>query len=99
MLLDFTEARNAAKFNNLNWNGTTLSFDYLAPISGQDLTLMVPARVGSSDLLSITYDGNSTPYTTETIKGQDYALFTTQSAGGSVVASYGLDTDSTGDLQ
>ncbi len=79
MLLDFTTARDAAKFNNLNWNGTTLSYDFVAPIIGQKLTQMVPARVGSSDLISINFAGDPVSFTTDTIKGVDYAFFTTQS--------------------
>ena len=91
MLLDFTTARNAAQFTDLNWNGTTLSYDFVAPISGQKLTQMVPARVGSSDLISINFAGAPVSFTTDTIKGVDYAFFTTQSSGGSVVVSYGED--------
>lgn len=38
-------------------------------------------------------DGGSVTYTTETIKGRDYALFTVSATSAQVVASYGQDTN------
>ena len=89
-LLDFLQARNQARTENILWNGTQLTFDFnaLSPYNG--LTLMVPAQAGGNDLLSIESGGNPVSFTIETIKGYDYALFT--ASNGSYTALYEQDT-------
>ena len=63
--LDFVEARNAVSFDNMNWDGTTLTFDFRTLIGGQDLTVMVPAR----NLLSIGVYTAPVSYTTRQLRG------------------------------
>ena len=91
-LLDFVLARNAARFDNFYWSNNTFAFDFTAPISGQDLTVMVPAFAGTNVLLSISFAGSPLNRLRPAIKGRDYALFTTRAAAGRVVATYGRDT-------
>ena len=91
-LATFTQARDASHFGNVRWASGSLTFDFSAPSAGQPITLMVPTSKGGSHLLTITIDGAPRTYTTDTVKGIEYALFTVTSASGHVVASYELDT-------
>ena len=87
-LLDFVHARNTSRFDNISWNGTTFAFDFVAPAPGHNLTLMVPGWIRTNQLVSIQFAGSPIVPSTQTIKGRDYALFTTQAATGQVVAAY-----------
>jgi hypothetical protein len=86
--LDFLQARNASQFTATAWTGTTLSFDFSTPAGGQQLTLMVPRQANGKVLSDITVNGITTAYTTDTIKGVSYALFTTTATSSRVVATY-----------
>lgn len=88
--LDFLQARNQARTQNLSWNGSLLSFNFnaLTPYAG--LTLMLPARANGNNLLSLTRDGTNVSFNIVTVKGYDYALFT--ASNGAYVASYQADT-------
>jgi hypothetical protein len=91
-LLDFVQARNAARFDHITWNGTNLAFDFTAPISGQDLTILLPARVGvTNQLLAASFAGNPVACSIETLKGREYAWFTTRAGAGQVIATYARD--------
>ena len=88
-LLDFLQARNQARTENLAWNGTQLTFDFTALTPYTGLTLMVPAQAGGNDLLSIESGGNPVSFTIETVKGYDYAFFT--ASDGAYTAAYQPD--------
>jgi hypothetical protein len=90
-LLDFLQARNQARTENITWNGTQLTFNFEALTPYNGLTLMLPAQAGGNDLLSLESGGNPVAFTIETIKGYNYALFTA-SDGSSYTASYEQDT-------
>ena len=93
MLLDFVEARNCARFQNLTWEaaprraGRQLKFDFQGT-EGQDLTVMVPASCGGHELTALAMDGKTVSLTIETIKGIRYAMFTPKTARAQVVADY-----------
>ncbi len=91
-LADFVEARDASQFRNVAWNGTNLTFDFSTTKAGQELTIMVPAEQGSSQLLSVTVGGTPATFTEKTVAGRKYAMVTTTAASAQVVAAYGLDT-------
>ena len=94
MLLDFVEARNQARFENITWrihpkqNAHQLTFDFRAPAAGQPLTIMVPRAWSGRLLKSITADGGTVDLTTELVKGVEYGTFTTTAAEMHVVVSY-----------
>ncbi|MBL7064785.1 MAG: hypothetical protein ISS49_11365, partial [Anaerolineae bacterium] len=75
ILLDFLQARDGAHFTNINWNGTRLTFDFGMPTGGEHLTLMIPSQVTGANLQSIQVNGTPVTYTTDTVKGFDYAFF------------------------
>ena len=94
MLLDFVEARNAARFENITWRMDTtpdrceLMFDFHAPAEGQDLTIMIPRRWSGQILQSVTADGKTMAQTNEAVKGIEYGMFTTTASRTHVVARY-----------
>ncbi|HEU5123288.1 MAG TPA: fibronectin type III domain-containing protein [Verrucomicrobiae bacterium] len=91
-LLDFVKARDAARFDNIHWTSTTLSFDFSTTVSGEDLTILLPKWAGTNTLKSATFAGNPVGFSLQAIKGREYGLFTTQAATGHVIAIYGPKT-------
>ncbi len=94
MLLDFVEARDASRFENLAWqfdakkNKSRLTFDFHTPKPGQDLTVMVPVDWCGQKLDSLSADGKHVEVKTERIKGIDYAMLTTNKSRTNIVAAY-----------
>jgi hypothetical protein len=94
MLLNFVEARNAARFENLAWKTdpslqkSELAFDFHAPVAGQDLTVMIPVEWSGRKLKSILADGQPAELKIERIKGIGYAMFTTNQSRTNIVANY-----------
>ena len=94
MLLDFVKARDASRFDNLTFGSGVLAFDFVPGAARQDLTVMIPANYQGNNLLSVSLNASNQTYSTVTVKGLDYAQFTSPSAGGHVTATYGQDTTS-----
>ena len=94
MLLDFVEARNASRFENITWRTDSkpdrceLTFDFHTPVEGQDLTIMIPTRWSGQVLGSVTADGKTMAPTNQTVKGIEYGMFTTKATRTHVVARY-----------
>jgi hypothetical protein len=87
-LLDWTEARRAARFTGQSWNGSQLSFSITNPGAANGLQAMLPVtRTGVGTLTGLTRGGVSVSFTTATLKGIQYALFT--AVPGAYVATYG----------
>ena len=75
--LTFTEMRYASEFENVVWtSGTgTLTFDLeVTATPGMTLTLMVPSTFKTRTLQSVEIEGNTVPFSTETIKGVPIAF-------------------------
>ena len=94
MLLDFVEARDRVRFENITWQiGTKpescqLAFDFHTPTAGQELSIMVPSVWSGRVLKSITAGGQTADFTTETVKGIQYGILTTTAAEAHVAAAY-----------
>ncbi len=94
MLLDFVEARNASRFENLKWGidqesgEGRLSFDFTTPLGGEDLTIMLPVLSGGRTLREVFADGTLLEPAFELIKGIEYAMFTTQETKVRILAVY-----------
>jgi len=93
-LLDFLQARNKARFENVTWlvdpkqNTSQLAFEFRTPAEGQDLTIMIPSRWSARVLKSVAAGGKTVKLSTETIKGIEYGMFTTKAAVVDVQARY-----------
>ncbi len=87
-MLQWLDARNASGFTNINWSVTTLSFDVNVGANG--LTGMLPMISKAGSLGALSRNGSTVAYTTQTIKGVSYAMFT--ALPGSYSANYAPDT-------
>ena len=86
-LLNWLDARDASRFTSVSYSAGTLSFGVTAGAGATGLTGMVPTASADGLLSSLTRDGSPVAYTTQTIKGLEYAFFT--AATGTYAARYG----------
>ena len=89
-LLTWLDGRNSSSFGSLSWSGNTLSFTIAVGTGARNLQAMLPISSPAGNLTSITLGGSAVSFTTQTIKGVQYAFFT--AAAGSYVAQYGTGT-------
>ncbi len=85
-MLTWLDGRNGSKFSAIAWSGNTLSFTVTAATGSNGLRAMIPNTTSAGTLASLTVGGNPVAFTTETIKGVTYAVFSASS--GSYVATY-----------
>jgi hypothetical protein len=79
-LLDWTEGREKSSMTGFFWSGGSLSFDVKTASGTTGLTAMVPISSSAGDLTSLKIGTTNVPYTTQTIKGVQYAFFTASDA-------------------
>ena len=89
-LLEWVDGRNLSAFSGITWTGNTLGFHVSVGANANGLYAMLPAQSNAGPLLSITRNGNPVTYTTETIKGIEYANFL--APGGDYQALYSVDS-------
>ncbi|WP_438555291.1 DUF4082 domain-containing protein, partial [Chroococcidiopsis sp.] len=93
-MLTWLDGRNNSSFSGLAWNNNTLSFAIAPGTGARGLQAMLPARSAAGTVASITLNGSPVTYTTQQIKGIQYALFS--AASGNYVATYtNATTDAT----
>ena len=88
-MLDWTDGRNNSTIRSPSWNASTrtLTFTTTVAAGANGLQTMLPTQGPTGTLTTITRAGTSVPYTLQTIKGIQYALFTTTTA--TYQATYG----------
>ncbi len=86
-LLDWTDARNASSFGSLSWAGNVLSFAIHADAGARGLRAMLPVQAHGGTLTALASGGASVAYTTQVVKGVQYAVFA--AASGTYTATYG----------
>ena len=86
-MLTWLDGRDASTFTNVAYSAGTLNFDVTAGTGATGLTGMVPTASADGLLSSLTRNGSPVTYTTQTIKGLEYAFFT--AAAGTYAARYG----------
>ena len=79
-LLTWVDGRNASTIRGLSWNAGTLTFVTTVGAGANGLQTMLPLQGPTGTLTAITRGGNPVPYTVQTIKGVQYALFTAATA-------------------
>ena len=86
-LLTWTDGRNGSSFSGISWSGSTLSFNVGIGVGATGLTAMLPTTgPGGTTLSAVTRGGTAVPFTTMTVKGQQYAVF--PAVGGAHQATY-----------
>ncbi|MGL2962857.1 DUF4082 domain-containing protein [Flavobacterium sp. RSB2_4_14] len=83
-MLTWLDGRNASTYSNISYVGSTLTFDVVQATGAHKLQGMIPVNSSNGQLLTF-----SVPYTTEIIKGINYAFF--DAVTGSYTATYGVD--------
>lgn len=91
-MLQWLDGRNSSTFTNMAWNGSVLTFGVTVGNGAQSLLHgMLPTRGANGQVLaSLTQSGAAVSYTTEVIKGTEYAIFPANTA--SYAATYAADT-------
>src|SRR6185436_4922354 len=87
-LLEWEGGRDRSSFSEFGWSGDTLSFNVVAGDGANGLQAMVPLDSGHGTVTVVTRDGSFVPFTTDTIKGIEYAIFP------AVSGRYALTVDS-----
>ena len=74
-LLTWLDGRNNSSFGGFSWDGRHLQFTVSTWTGANGLTAMLPLNSASGPLESLSFNGMPVFYTTETIKGVQYAVF------------------------
>jgi hypothetical protein len=85
-MLDWTDGRNSSSFSNIAWSGNNLGFTITVGNGANGLQAMLPMQSGTRTLRTITRGGTSVSFTTQTIKGISYGVFT--ATAGTYSAAY-----------
>lgn len=88
-LLVWLDARNGSSFTNLNWSNNKLSFTATARNDARNLKAMLPVNSATGQLMTITRNGSTVPFTVQTIKGISYAFFAVAAGANNYIADYG----------
>jgi hypothetical protein len=86
-LLAWVDGRDSSTIRNLSWSSGTLTFTTTVSAGANGLQTMLPTQGPSGTLTSLTNGGSPVPYTVQTIKGIQYAMFDAASA--TFQATYG----------
>lgn len=87
-MLTWLDGRNNSYFGTMTWSNNQLSFPATALAGARNLKAMLPVNAATGQLVSITRNGSSVSYTTETIKGIAYAFFDITTGTNNYVATY-----------
>jgi Domain of unknown function (DUF4082)/Bacterial Ig-like domain len=89
-MLDWLDGRNSSSFGSVAWSDDTLDFRVSVGAGATGLRGMLPMTFGARRLATLTRDGAAVSFTSENVKGIEYAFFPAN--GGAYRASYGPDT-------
>jgi hypothetical protein len=87
-MLQWLDGRNSSTFGSVSWSGNTLSFTVSAGTGARNLRAMVPVNSSTGLLTNLTLAGAPVAYTTQVIKGVQYAFFA--ASAGTYQATYGV---------
>jgi hypothetical protein len=76
-MLDWTDGRNSSTIRSMSWNAGTFTFVTTVGAGANGLQTMLPAQGPTGTLSTLSCGGSPKAYTTQTIKGIQYAMFDT----------------------
>ncbi len=85
-MLDWVDGRNASTIRGLFWSGGVLTFVTTIGTGAAGLQTMLPTQGPAGSLANLTCNGSPVAFTTQTIKGIQYAMF--DAVAGTCSASY-----------
>ena len=86
-MLTWLDGRNSSSFGSIAWNGSLLTFTVTAGTGARNLRAMLPLATTAGSLSKLTLNGSPISFTTQTVKGVQYAMFAAST--GSYQATYG----------
>jgi hypothetical protein len=86
-MLTWLDGRNTSSFGSISWNGNILGFTITVGAGARNLQAMLPLSSSGGTLTALKLNGNAVAFSTQTIKGIAYAVFT--GTAGSYQAVYG----------
>jgi hypothetical protein len=86
--LTWLDGRNNSSFGNMSWSNNQLTFSVTARSNANNIRAMLPLNSAIGQLISITRNGSSVAFTTQTIKGMQYAFFAPVTGTSTYVATY-----------
>ena len=89
-MLTWLDGRNSSSFGSLAWSGGTLSFTIATAAGANGLQAMLPRIAATGALTGISRNGSPVAYTTQVVKGVEYAFF--PAVAGTYQATYASDT-------
>ncbi len=89
-MLTWLDGRNGSSFANLAWSSGTLTFSIARGAGSNGLQAMLPTQGANGSLQTLMRGGNPVTFSTQTIKGIEYATF--DAAAGAYSATYAADT-------
>jgi hypothetical protein len=90
-VLDWTDARNKSSLTGTVWSGSNLNFTATVDAkAGTMMRAMLPSSSSKGTLSGIKKGTATVPFTTENIKGIQYAMFAATT--GAYTATYAVDT-------
>jgi hypothetical protein len=87
-MLTWLDGRNNSSFSSMVWNNNQLTFNATARIDARNIKGMLPFYSQTGQLVAITRNGSPVSFTTQTIKGIQYAFFAVAAGTSSYVATY-----------
>ncbi|WP_202915870.1 DUF4082 domain-containing protein [Pontibacter pamirensis] len=90
-LLTWLDGRNGSYFSGMSWNGSELNFSVSVASGARSLQGMLPLTETTGRLLSIKMNGSTVNFTTEIIKGIEYAFFPCST--GNYTATYDINAE------
>ena len=85
-LLDWVDARDRSTVRGISWSAGTFTFDVTADPQADGLQVLLPTQGPSGTLTGLSRTGSVVPYSVQTIKGVQYAVFS--AATGTFEATY-----------
>lgn len=89
-MLTWLDGRNNSYFSGFSWTGGQLTFNITALSAARNLRAMLPFNSESGPLSSLKVDGTTLAFTTQTIKGMQYAFFNVTPGTHTYVAVYAV---------
>ena len=91
-MLTWLDGRNNSSFNSMSWADKKLSFKITTALGSRNMLAMLPVNVSNGNLNTITYNGSQITFTTEAIKGIQYAFFDATKGNGTYEGNYNANT-------
>jgi hypothetical protein len=85
-MLDWLDGRTASTIRSMSWDSGTFSFTTTIGAGANGLQTVLPMQGPSGTLSALSCNGSPRTYSTQTIKGVQYAMFS--AVNGSCQATY-----------